>query len=106
MEFYWLAKTLVTLSMDDKGDKQAKPLNKIRRLETKFTVLCRVALEINVKVKEWDPDNNDELVDVMGTSDSWGTCANPITIKEDEDEDEEKKQRTSNVARPSRTPQS
>jgi hypothetical protein len=68
MEFYWLTKTLVDLSMDDKEDMQMETLDKIKRLEVKFTVLCRVAFGINFKVQDWDPDNNDELINVTGTS--------------------------------------
>jgi hypothetical protein len=41
--------------MDDKEDMQAKTLDIIRRLEAKFTLLCRVAFKIKFKVKDWDP---------------------------------------------------
>jgi len=55
-------------------------------------------------VKDWDLDNDDELVDVTGTSISQRTSANPITIDEEEVEDDGKKQRTTGVAGPSRPP--
>jgi len=62
MEIYWLAKTLVSLSMDDKEYKQVETLEKTRRLKAKFAFLCQVAFRINFKVQDCDPDNNDELV--------------------------------------------
>jgi hypothetical protein len=52
MVLYWLAKTLVTVSMDEKEDRQVEAIVKISRLEPNFTVLCRVAFGINFKVKD------------------------------------------------------
>lgn len=71
--------------MDEKEDRQVEAIVKISRLEPNFTVLCRVAFGINFKVKDWNLDNNDELVNVMRTSES---SANPITVDEEEVEDE------------------
>jgi hypothetical protein len=104
MEFYWLAKNIVALSMDDKEEEQAETLDKIRTLETKFIVLCRVSFEINFKVKEWDLDNEDELLDVPCTSSSRGTNANKITIDQEEYEDQVKKQGILGAFGPSKPP--
>jgi len=59
--------------MEDKEDKQVKPLDRIRPLETKFITLCKVAFGISFKVKKWDPANDEDTMEVAGTSGFLGT---------------------------------
>jgi len=91
--------------LDGKEEKQIETLDIIRILESKFTVLCRVAFEISFKVINWDPNNEDELVDTIGTSSSQGTSANTINIDEDKADGPTKEQGIPSVAGLSRPPE-
>jgi len=86
MEFYWLVKPLISLSMEYKNDNKVnmdESLDKIRCLEAKFTILKWVEFGISFKVTDWDPDNEHNIAKLAITSSSPGTNSNPTFVEEE-----------------------
>jgi hypothetical protein len=70
--------------MEDKEDsKKVECLDMIRRLEDKFIVLCKVDFGINFKVTNWDPSNEKETIEVVGTLGFPRTSSNPINVEDE-----------------------
>jgi hypothetical protein len=40
-------------------------MGRLRRLEAKFTVLCRVVFGLNFKVLDWEPSKDKETMEVI-----------------------------------------
>jgi hypothetical protein len=90
-----VAKAITSLSMKDTQVNQVKHdeiLDRLRQLEAKFIVLCRLvfgisSFGINFKVTNWGFDYEKEYVKVASTSGSPGTSSNPIFLKEEMEAD-------------------
>lgn len=83
MEFFWMAKTLVATTLENRGHQEPKTRDRLRKLEVKFIVLCQVVFGLSFKVTHWNVEAKEGMVEVVRTSDSNGTSNNPIIIEED-----------------------
>jgi hypothetical protein len=64
MEFYYMGKTLVAITLENQGKNESKTMSRLRIMKPKFTTLCRVAFGLSFKVTNWEPDKGEGTMEV------------------------------------------